>query len=66
MLWFWRRPVAAAQIQHLAWEPPCAARAAQEMAKRQKIKKLPKDGDISTIYELALSVSHWPGFLNMG
>ena len=40
LLWLWRRPVATAPIQPLAWEPPCAARAAQEMAK--KIKKTKK------------------------
>ena len=36
LLWLWRRPVATAPIRPLAWEPPCAAGAAQEMAKRQK------------------------------
>ena len=35
LLW----PVATAQIRPLAWEPPYAAGAAQEMAKRQKKKK---------------------------
>ena len=39
LLWLWRRLVAAAPIQPLAWEPPHAAGAAQEMAKRQKKKK---------------------------
>ena len=48
MLWLWRRPVATAPIQPLAWEPPYAAGAAQEIAtttatttkdKRQKDKK---------------------------
>ena len=38
LLWLWRRPVATAPIQPLAWEPPYAAGAAQEMAKRQKTK----------------------------
>ena len=32
LLWLWRRPVAAAPIQPLAWEPPYAAGAAQEIA----------------------------------
>ena len=32
MLWLWRRPVATAPIQPLAWEPPYAAGAAQEIA----------------------------------
>ena len=39
LLWLWRRPVATALIQPLAWEPAYAAGAAQEMAKRQKNKK---------------------------
>ena len=48
MLWLWRRPVATAPIQPLAWEPPYAAGAAQEIAttttttKRQKTKKKKK------------------------
>ena len=43
LLWLWRRPVATAPIQPLAWEPPYAAEAAQEIAttttKRQKTKQ---------------------------
>ena len=44
LLWLWRRPVATAPIRPLAWEPPYAAGAAQEIAtttttKRQKTKK---------------------------
>ena len=35
----WRRPAAIAPIGPLAWEPPYAAGAAQEIAKRQKKKK---------------------------
>ena len=31
LLWLWRRPVATAPIQPLAWEPPYAAGAAQEI-----------------------------------
>ena len=42
LLWLWRRLVAAAPIQPLAWEPPYAAGAAQEMAKRQKTKNKKK------------------------
>ena len=38
-LWLWYRPAATALIRPLAWEPPYAVRAAQEMAKRQKKKK---------------------------
>ena len=36
LLWLWRRLVAIALIQSLAWEPPYAVGVAQEMAKRQK------------------------------
>ena len=36
LLWLWCRLAATALIQPLAWEPPCAASAALEMAKRQK------------------------------
>ena len=39
LLWLWRRPVATAPIRPLAWEPPYAAGAAQEKAKRPKKKK---------------------------
>ena len=35
LLWLWRRPVAKARIRPLAWEPPYAAGAAQEKAKKQ-------------------------------
>ena len=54
LLWLWRRPVATAPIRPLAWEPPYAAGAAQEIAtttttKRQKTKnklkkKMSKEG----------------------
>ena len=39
LLWLWRRLAATALIRPLAWEPPYAVGAAQEMAKRQKKKK---------------------------
>ena len=42
LLWLWPRPVAAAPIRPLAWEPLYAAGAAQEMAKVQKAKKKKK------------------------
>ena len=39
LLWLWRRPAAVAWIRPVAWEPPYATGAAQEIAKRQnKIK----------------------------
>ena len=43
LLWLWRRLAAAAPIQPLAWEPPYAVGAAQEMAKRQKNLKIKKN-----------------------
>ena len=36
LLWLWRRLAATAPIRPLAWEPPYATGAAQEMAKRKK------------------------------
>ena len=39
LLWLWCGPVATALIRPLAGEPPHAAAAAQEMAKRQKRKE---------------------------
>ena len=42
LLWLWRRLTAAAPIRPLAWEPPYAAGAAQEMAKRPKKKERKK------------------------
>ena len=42
LLWLWCRPVATAPTRLLAWEPPYAAGAAQEIAKSQKAKKSQK------------------------
>ena len=42
LLWLWCRLAATAPIRPLAWEPPYAVVAAQEMAKRQKKKKKKK------------------------
>ena len=39
LLWLWRRPVATAPIGPLTWEPPYAAEAAQEIAKKDQKKK---------------------------
>ena len=39
LLWLWRRLVATAPIRPLAWEPPYAKGAAQEIAKKTKKKK---------------------------
>ena len=38
LLWLWCRPAATGLIRPLAWDPPHAASAALEKAKRQKIK----------------------------
>ena len=43
LLWLWHRPVATALIRPLAWEPPYAAGAAPEKAKRQKKEKRKKE-----------------------
>ena len=39
-MWLWCRLAAAAPIRPLAWEPPYAEGAAQEMAKKKKKKKI--------------------------
>ena len=39
LLWLWCRPVATAPIGPLAWEPPYAVGAAQEIAKKDQKKK---------------------------
>ena len=36
LLWLWHRPVATAPIRLLAWEPPYAEGAAQEITKKKK------------------------------
>ena len=36
LLWLWRRPAAAALIQPLAWELPCATDAALKKDKKKK------------------------------
>ena len=36
LLWLWHRLAATASIRPLAWEPPHAAGAAQEMAKKDQ------------------------------
>ena len=56
MLWLWRRPVATAPIQPLAWESPYAAGVAQEMAKRQKKKKEPFNTVSMRVWVLSLAL----------
>ena len=43
LLWLWCRPVATAPIQPLAWEPPYAVGAAQEIATTTITIKKTKD-----------------------
>ena len=38
LLWLWRRPMAAALIRPIDWEPPYAPGAAQENGKKTKQK----------------------------
>ena len=63
LLWLWCRRVATAPIQPLAWEPPYAEGAAQEIAtttttkkERQKTKK--KEYDLPK--NLLSVVPYWP------
>ncbi len=55
LLWLWRRPVAAAPIRPIAWEPPYASGAALEKAKGKINKKTNKQ--INTIIEGKVGVS---------
>ena len=42
LLWLWRRPVATAPVQPLAWEPPYAVGVALKDNKKKKEKKRKK------------------------
>ena len=58
LLWLWRRPVATAPIRPLAWEPPYAAGAAQEIAKKRKKKYIETNhNENTTIQEFPLWLS---------
>ena len=46
LLWLWYRPAAAGPIGPLAWEPPYAEGAAQEMPKKRQQKKKKNVGTI--------------------
>ena len=52
LMWLWRRLVATAPIEPLAWEPPHAMGAALEKTKRQKKKVF---GDFPSIFLLFIS-----------
>ena len=45
LLCLWLRPTATAPIQPLAWEPPYAAGAALQKAKKKEKEKTPTDTD---------------------
>ena len=47
LLWLWRRPAAAALIQPLAWELPCATDAALKKDKKKKKKNEVSSFDLS-------------------
>ena len=49
LLWLWYRPVATAPIQPLAWEPPYATGAAQEIATTTTKDKKKKESSISGV-----------------
>ena len=51
-LWLWHRPLATALIRPLAWEPPYAAGAAQEIEKKKKRKKKRKQTNKKTHYRM--------------
>ena len=57
LLWLWCRPVATAPIRALAWEPPYAAGAAQDIATTttKKTKRQKKKKEISEVYITLLS-----------
>ena len=50
LLWLWHRPAATAPIRPLCWEPPHAAGAALEKAKRRKKKKIPNKYSINVCW----------------
>ena len=63
LLWLWRRPGATAPIQPLAWEPPYAAGAAQEISKRQKKKKEEHDTEATVVKYTGLADKYFVVFI---
>jgi len=68
LLWLWRRLAATAPIQPLAWEPPYAAGAAQEIAtatttkdKKTKDKKKKKKKKKAPSKAQPSQQHNWPG-----
>ena len=60
LLWLWHRLAATAPIRPLAWESPCAAAAAQEIAKKDKNKQTNKQNkkgsDFATLPQMVEKV----------
>ena len=54
LLWLWCRPVAAALIGPLAWEPPYATGAAQEIAATTTTTKTKKRLNVELPYDLTI------------
>jgi len=59
LLWLWCRPAATAPIGPLAWEPPYAEGAAQEIAKKKKKKKPQKTHWLKSV---SLSAFPYPNY----
>ena len=51
-LWLWCRLVATAPMRPLAWEPPCAAGAALEKAKRPKKSQASKKASVNGLKKI--------------
>ena len=65
LLWLWHRLAATAPINPLAWEPPYAMRAAKEMAKRQKKKKIdPRERSVHASISLHCQFAEYQGQCN--
>ena len=60
LLWLWRRPVATAPIQPLAWEPPYAAGAAQEVATTTTKDKKTKNKKQQQQKKIVQEFPSWP------
>ena len=65
LLWLWCRPVATAPIGPLAWEPPYAAGAAQEIATTTKKDKRKREREREGEKEGRKGKSGCQNFLNI-
>ena len=50
LLWLWCRPAAAAPIQSLAWELPCATGAALKRRRRRRRGRKEEEGKTAFFY----------------